>query len=151
MRDCQTQVLIFILIFSLFGACATDKKKLSPIVTKVNQIQKNLSNMAVSYGEKDEKGFFEGFDSDSDFLSLVRTRIVGDFEHFDSAEISFVFGRVEVEGGRIKTVVRWKGRWLKASDALPLEKRGKAIFFWSDVSDPKMTEMRGNTPFSAFR
>ncbi len=145
------QVLMFVLIVSFIGACATDKKKPSPVAMKVSQIQKTLVSMAAAYGEKNEKGFFEGFDAASDALSLVRARIVGDFESFDSADISFVFDRVEVEDGRIKTIVRWKGKWLQKADRPPIERRGKAIFFWHDVSEPKMTEVRGNSPFGVFR
>jgi len=117
----------------------------------VSQIKKNLSSLSGSYGKKDEKGFLEGFDPTSDSLSLIRTRIVADFERFSSAEISFIVDRVELEDGRIKTVVRWKGTWTQKPDTPPLEKRGKAIFFWNDSSDPKMIEVRGASPFGVFR
>jgi len=142
---------MIVLLVTFFGACATDKKKPSPIATQVSQTQKNLSSLAASYGKKDEKGFFEGLDSSADSLSLVRPRMLRDFEHFDSAEISFVLDRVEVEAGRIKTVVRWKGLWTQKPGIPSIEKRGKAIFFWNDDSDPKMIEVRGDSPFGVFR
>ncbi len=151
MRSQHTQLLILLLSLALFGACASDKKKPSPIATTVSQIQKNLSSLAIAYSNKDENGFFGGLDPSSDALDLVRTRTLRDFEHFNSSEIAFVLERVEAEAGRLKTVVRWKGVWVQKLNVSSIEKRGKAIFFWNDASDPKMIEVRGDSPFGVFR
>jgi len=138
------------LLFALFflSACASsDQKKASPIVTQVGEIQKSLKHLSKAYEKRDESAFFKTLDADSKLLDPLKDGIKRDFERFTVVTLSFVIDRVEIKENVSHTTLRWQGRWTLPSSSEVLEKRGKVIFSWVDRDQPKLTEIRGDSPF----
>lgn len=143
------KILFLILPFFLFPACASDPKKPSPVVGQVSSVQKTLNQLSQAYEKKDETAFLEKLDPDSKLLDAVRAGVLEDFKQFSKADLSFVIDRVEIDEESFQTMVHWLGGW-KRSSSPPVEKRGDAVFYWIGREDPKLTEIRGDSPFGLF-
>jgi len=140
-------LLVFLFSFFFLSACASDPKKASPVVTQVGEIQKRLKALSGAYEKRDESAFFEKLDADSKWLDSVREDVTQDFRQFSEATLSFVIDRVEIKENISQTTLRWQGRWTIPSSSDPLTKRGEVIFSWIDRDDPKLTKIRGDSPF----
>ncbi len=116
-------------------------------MTQVGEIQKSLKHLSEAYEKRDETAFFEKLDADSKLLPLVRDRVARDFKRFTQAKLSFVIDRVEIKEKVSQTTLRWQGRWTIPSYTEAIEKRGKVVFSWVDRDDPKLSEIRGDSPF----
>ena len=116
-------------------------------MTQVGEIQKSLKHLSEAYEKRDETAFFEKLDADSKLLPLVRDRVARDFKRFTQAKLSFVIDRVEIKEKVSQTTLRWQGRWTIPSYTEAIEKRGKVIFSWVGRDDPKLAEIRGDSPF----
>ncbi len=138
-------VFLFVLFF--LSACASDPKKVSPVATQVLEIQKSLKDLSKAYEKRDESAFFERLDRNSKWLDSLKDGVKRDFERSTVITLSFVIDRVEIKEGLSQTSLRWKGRWTLPSASEAIEKRGKVIFSWVDRDHPKLTEIRGDSPF----
>ncbi len=142
--------ITFLLLVFLFSACASDPKKPSSVLTQVTRIKEVLSEISDAYGKRDAPGFIDQLDASSKMLGPIREEIVQAFDHFSEADLSFVIRRVEFKETSIMTVVRWHGSWRLDSSSSPIEQEGDALLFWKDSKDPKLTEIRGDSPFLSF-
>jgi len=118
-------------------------------VTQVGEIQKSLKHLSETYEKRDESAFFKTLDSDSKLLDSLKDGIKRDFERFTVVTLSFVIDRVEIKENVSHTTLRWQGRWTLPSSTEVLEKRGKVIFSWVDRDHPRLTEIRGDSPFGS--
>lgn len=116
---------------------------------QVAHVQKALNHLSQAYERKNEPEFLEKLDPDSKLLDAVRAGILQDFKQFSEAELSLVIDRVEIDEESFQTMVHWQGGW-KQSSSPPVEKRGDAVFYWIGREDPKLTEIRGDSPFGLF-
>ncbi|VAX29341.1 hypothetical protein MNBD_NITROSPIRAE01-1764 [hydrothermal vent metagenome] len=141
----------WILLFALFflSACASDPKRASPIVTQVGQIQKSLKHLSKAYEKRDESAFFKTLDADSKLLDALKDGIKRDFERFTVVTLSFVIDHIVIKENVSQTTLRWQGRWTLPSSSEAIEKRGKVIFSWVNRDHPKLTEIRGDSPFGS--
>lgn len=141
--------LLLVSLVFLCAACASDPKKLSPVVTQVDRIQKVLNRISDAYQARDAQAVFSNLDPAAKHLASVREAILQDFEQFPEATLSFVIKRVETEEASALTVLRWRVVLKKTSSAEVLENAGEAVFSWVNSDDPKLTEIRGGSPFGA--
>ncbi|MBN4054748.1 hypothetical protein JYT87_03475 [Nitrospira defluvii] len=150
-----SEVRFYRTIFVLFSlivlcGCAGEQKRPSPVTKKVDGLQTVLTDIADAYGRKDTEGFLAGIDTSSQAMRSLQDRVIQDFDHFSSAVLSLAIHRVEISDKALKTTIRWKGVWTSASDLLLLEKRGSAILFWTTSGEPKLIDVRGESPFGVF-
>lgn len=138
--------MLLVAVFFL-SACASDPKKSSPVAMQVGEIQKSLKVLSEAYEDRNTSAFFEKLDSDSQSLHFLQEGIPQDFKRFTAVTLSFVIDRVEIRETVSQTTLRWQRRWTIPSSSEVLTKRGKVIFFWIDRDHPKLTEIRGDSPF----
>ena len=144
------KILLFSLSLFILSACASDPKKPSPVANQVGRIQERLKQFSKSYEQRDKKTIFSAFDPGSALLDPVRDKILQDLERFSKTQLSFVIERVEIEESAFKTTLRWRGLWRVGLDPDPMERQGGVVFLWSDRDNPKLTEVRGDSPFGLF-
>ncbi len=141
------KILLFSLSFFIMTACASDPKKPSPVAKQVGRIQERLKEFSKAYESRDERMIFATLDASSTLLDSVREKILQDFKQYSKTQLSFVIERVEIEENSFKTTLRWRGLWKADSEPDPIERQGGVIFFWEDRDNPKLTEVRGDSPF----
>lgn len=141
------KTILLSLSFFIITACASDPKKPSPVANQVSRIQERLKQFSKAYENKDEKTIFSAFDPSSDLINPVRGKILQDFKQFSKTQLSFFIDRVEIEEEVFKTTLRWQGVW--KADSLPdsITKQGSVVFLWVGRDNPKLTEIRGDSPF----
>lgn len=86
---------------------------------------------------------------DPSFKSLptFKEQVLRDLARFSEIKIDMKIDRVEVREGAISTAVHWDGSWKTAPGAIPLEKKGHALFVWTTGENPLLLEIRGDPPF----
>lgn len=150
-RKRWSYTVILLISIGLMWACATDKKKPSPVATQIGHVRTAIARLTESYEKKDKEGFFAGLDPSSESFRSLRKRVLQDFEHFSRVEISITIDRGEINEASIKTAVHWRGVWKESPDLPDFEKRGNAIFQWAASDDLKLIGIRGESPFGIYR
>jgi hypothetical protein len=142
--------LILVLFFFLWGGCATDSAKPSPVAIEAGRLQEALLSITESYEKKDEKTFFSKFDPAFQPLTHFKSQVLHDFKRFSEANIRMVIERIQIDQEAVMAAVRWDGTWKTTPDAPALEKKGHALFRWTGGENPQLLEIRGDPPFGIF-
>lgn len=147
----RTRWLLLFLVFFFVGACASAPAKPSPVAEQVDRIRQALASITESYEKKDEKKFLSNLDPSFKSLPIFKEQVLKDLTTFSEIDLDVKVDRVEVREGSISTAVHWGGVWKTAPGALPLEKKGHALFVWSTGETPLLLEIRGDPPFGVFQ
>jgi len=143
-------LVLVVYICFLLGGCASDAKKVSPVLSQATQIREVIQSLVEAYAQKDGKIFFAKLDPSFPLLEPFKNQIHRDFEGFSKADIQVTIEQLRIEQGSLVTVVRWMGDWTPVSGGPSLRKRGHAVFRWRSKEALLLLEIKGNPPFGVF-
>ncbi|MFQ5580186.1 MAG: nuclear transport factor 2 family protein [Nitrospiria bacterium] len=146
----SVRMFFIVSIFFLLGACASDPKKASPVLSQATRLREVIQKMAKAYEQKDGKRFFEKLDAAFHPLEPFKDQVKRDFEGFSKADIQMTIEQIRIEKESLVTVVRWKGDWTPISGGTSLRKRGHAVFRWTSKGNLHLLGIKGNPPFGVF-